>query len=74
MITRPPSPEDRRSLLVQLTDKGRTTVEAAFRKDMAIEAGMLAVLDDADRKALADLLRKLALGMEATPEAQNTEG
>lgn len=74
MITRPPSPEDRRSLLVELTDKGRTTVEAAFREDMAIEAGMLAVLDDADRKALADLLRKLALGMEATPEAQNTEG
>lgn len=74
MITRPPSPEDRRSLLVQLTDKGRTIVEAAFREDMAVEAGMLAVLDDAERTALADLLRKLALGMEAARAAQNTEG
>lgn len=74
MITRPPSPGDGRSLLVQLTDKGRTTVEAAFREDMALEAGVLAALNDAERGMLADLLRKLALGMEATPEAQNTEG
>ncbi|HWQ87985.1 MarR family transcriptional regulator [Brevundimonas sp.] len=74
MITRPPSPGDGRSLLVQLTDKGRTTVEAAFREDMAVEAGMLAVLDDAERKALADLLRKLALGMETSPPADNGDG
>lgn len=74
MIIRPPSPEDGRSLLVQLTDKGRTTVEAAFREDMEVEAGMLAVLDDAERKALADLLRRLALAMEASPPAQNGDG
>jgi DNA-binding MarR family transcriptional regulator len=75
MITRPPSPGDGRSLLVQLTEKGRTTVEAAFREDMAVEARLLAALDDADRTALADLLRKLALGMEAAPEdAPNTQG
>ncbi|HYC98100.1 MarR family transcriptional regulator [Brevundimonas sp.] len=74
MITRPPSPGDRRSLLVQLTDRGRTAVEAAFREDMAIEAGLLAALDDAERAALADLLRKLALDMEAAPDAQNADG
>lgn len=74
MITRPPSPEDGRSLLVQLTDKGRAAVEAAFREDMGVEAGMLAVLTDVERKALAGLLRKLALGMEASPPAQNAEG
>lgn len=74
MITRPPSPGDGRSLLVQLTDKGRTTVEAAFREDMAVEAGLLTALNDAERAILADLLRKLALGMDATPMAQNTEG
>lgn len=75
MVTRPPSPEDGRSLLVQLTDKGRTTVEAAFGEDMAVEAGLLAALDDAERATLADLLRKLALGMEAAlEEVQNTEG
>lgn len=74
MITRPPSPEDGRSLLVQLTDKGRAAAEAAFREDMGVEAAMLAVLDDAERKALADLLRKLALGMEASPDGENADG
>lgn len=74
MITRPPSPGDGRSLLVQLSDKGRTTVEAAFREDMAVEASMLTVLEDAERRTLADLLRKLALGMDAAPEAENGDG
>lgn len=70
LITRPPSPEDRRSLLVQLTPEGRAKVEAAFREDMAVEASLLAPLDKADREALAGLLRKLALVMQA----QNTDG
>ena len=74
MITRPPSPGDGRSLLVQLTDKGRAAAEAALREDMAVEAGILAVLGDAERKALAGLLRKLALGMEALQAAQNADG
>lgn len=74
MITRPPSPGDGRSLLVQLTDRGRTAAEAAFREDMGVEAGMLAVLTDAERKALADLLRRLALGMEASQAAADAEG
>lgn len=74
MITRPPSPGDGRSLLVQLTDRGRTTVEAAFREDMAVEAGLLEALDDAERRTLADLLRRLALGMETSREAENGDG
>lgn len=74
MITRPPSPGDGRSLLVQLTEKGRTAVEAAFREDMAVEASLLAALGEEDRIALAALLRKLALAMEATEAPPNTEG
>ena len=74
MVTRPPSPGDGRSLLVQLTDKGRAAVEAAFREDMAVEASLLAALGDEDRIALAGLLRKLALAMEATETVPNTEG
>ncbi len=66
LISRPPSPGDRRSLLVQLTPEGRDKVEAAFREDMAVEARLLAPLEPADRRALADLLRKLALAM--TPD------
>jgi len=66
LISRPPSPEDRRSQLVQLTAEGRDKVEAAFRENMAVEARLLAPLEPADRQALADLLRKLALAM--TPD------
>lgn len=70
LISRPPSPEDRRSLLVKLTPEGRDKVEAAFREDMAVEARLLAPLAPADRRALADLLRKLALAMKP----DHTEG
>lgn len=74
LITRPPSPEDRRSLLVQLTEEGRTRVETAFREDMAVEARLLAGLDDADRAALTALLRKLADAVNQAIEAENAEG
>lgn len=74
LITRPPSPEDRRSLLVQLTEEGRTRVETAFREDMAVEARLLAGLDDADRAALTALLRKLADAVSRAIEAENAEG
>lgn len=74
LITRPPSPDDKRSLLVQLTDEGVARVEAAFRQDMALEARLLAGLGDADRRTLAELLRKLAHAMQAAVEAENAEG
>lgn len=74
LISRPPSPEDRRSLLVELTAEGRARAEAAFREDMAIEAALLAPLSAADRTALAALLRKLAAAVDAGAVSLNTEG
>lgn len=74
LISRPPSPEDRRSLLVQLTEEGRARAEAAFREDMAVEAALLAPLSAADRAALAALLRKLAAAVDAGAEPLNTQG
>ena len=74
LISRPPSPEDRRSLLVQLTDEGRARAEAAFREDMAVEATLLAGLSDADRAALAALLRKLAASIAAATTPDDAEG
>lgn len=63
-IRRPAAGEDARSLPVELTPEGRRVAEAAFREDMAVEARMLAALDADEQRALAMLLRKLALSLE----------
>jgi DNA-binding MarR family transcriptional regulator len=65
LVVRTPSPQDARSLLVQLTDEGRRRAEAAFREDMAVQLDLLAGLDDRDRDALSALLSKLVLQFEA---------
>lgn len=64
LVTRVPSEEDKRSLLVELTEEGRVRAEAAFREDMAVEARMLEALDPQEREQLARLLAKLAGAME----------
>ncbi len=64
LIRRRASREDRRSLLVELTEKGRALAEAAFREDMAVEDAIVAALTPAERATLAGLLAKLAASME----------
>ena len=60
MIVRRPSETDARSLLVELTAKGRKTAEEAFREDMAVEAAVLEGLTAKERDELARLLARLA--------------
>jgi DNA-binding MarR family transcriptional regulator len=70
LVKREPSPEDRRSLMVELTAEGRAKAEAALREDMAVETAKLAGLTAGERKQLAGLLRKLAVSLEqAGPSA-----
>ncbi|MEO3385018.1 MarR family transcriptional regulator [Mesorhizobium sp. CAU 1741] len=70
LIERPPAPDDGRSLLVQLTPRGRDLVETVFGQDMEIEARMLAGLSEDEQEALAALLRKLGATMfETIPAA-----
>lgn len=64
LISRADCPDDRRSMLVKLTRKGRTLIERAFAEDMAVEREMLEPLDEAEREALARLLGKLLAGIE----------
>lgn len=61
LIRRLPGETDKRSLLVELTKAGRDKAEAAFREDMALEKQQIAGLSKAERKQLAELLRKFAL-------------
>ncbi|MGE0502722.1 MAG: MarR family winged helix-turn-helix transcriptional regulator [Rhizobiaceae bacterium] len=72
LIRREKSPSDGRSMLVALTPEGEERTERAFRDDMEGEAGFLQALDGKERVALAGLLRKLILGIEAAdgPDAE----
>jgi DNA-binding MarR family transcriptional regulator len=65
LVSRPPAADDGRSLLAELTPAGFALVETVFRKDMAIEAKMLAGLSAEEQQLLERLLRKLGQTMAA---------
>ncbi|QIK84212.1 MarR family winged helix-turn-helix transcriptional regulator [Sanguibacter sp. HDW7] len=57
LVSRHPSPEDRRGVLVRLTTSGLTKVDAAMADLVAEEHTLLGTLDPAQRDTLAALLR-----------------
>lgn len=63
-VVRTPDPHDRRAVLVHLTETGRTAVDAAMADLLERESELLSELPEADRDALAALLRTLVLGFE----------
>lgn len=74
LIRRLPSSEDRRSLIVELTDEGKTVTSAAFEEDMQLERSWLTALTPEELRILTGLLRKLGfavpiLGDSADPPA-----
>jgi len=64
-ITRHPDPDDRRGVLITLTDSGRELIDNATARHMANEHRLLGGLTQADRHQLADLLRKLTNTLSA---------
>ena len=66
LVRREKSPEDGRSFLVALTEEGLARAEAAFRADMSGEMSHLERMPARRRRILADLLRELALALDAT--------
>ena len=63
LITRRPDPADRRGILIALTDEGRRMIDAVTGPHLANEARLLEALSETEREQLADLLRKLQLGL-----------
>src|SRR5690554_884016 len=57
LVNREPPPDDRRGVLVRLTDEGLARVDAAMTEFLAVEESLLGGLDPAQRDTLADLLR-----------------
>ena len=64
-VRREPDPSDGRSVLVTLTDEGKTRVDAAITRLVDAEAVLLGTLSRSDRDRLAALLRKLSLGFDS---------
>ena len=57
LVRREPSPDDRRGVLVRLTDEGLERVDAAMTEFLTAEERLLQGISAEDRVQLADLLR-----------------
>jgi DNA-binding MarR family transcriptional regulator len=64
LIRRLPDPEDRRSVVVELTDHGRETVQKAVGVQAQKELLLAAALSSREQKQLNGLLRKVMLEFE----------
>lgn len=69
LLRRATDPENRRSLLLELTPAGTGVLEELGRRSRDSAARAFAVLDPPDRRSLLHLLRRLeeALGEDAVP-------
>lgn len=59
-------PDDRRGVLVELTDAGREVLDQAVRANTGGEKELIANLTKQEQKALAGLLKKMLAGLEPT--------
>lgn len=69
LVRRSPDPQDKRGVLVRLTDAGRTRVDAAFADLVDRERELLGSLSPDDRRTLASLLRSLLVPFDTDPAA-----
>jgi DNA-binding MarR family transcriptional regulator len=60
-IVREPDPDDRRGVLISLTANGRALVDRAVADHVDNEHRLVSGLSTAERKSLANLLRKLSV-------------
>jgi len=70
LVSRHPDPQDKRGVLVVLTDRGRAVADAALADLLLSERELLTGLDDAQRSQLAGLLRILLAPFDARHVAE----
>ena len=68
LVYREPDPSDRRGVLVTLSERGRSVVDAALTDLLDRERALLAALSDDQRSVLADLLRTLLVPFDAADQ------
>ena len=71
LVERRADPEDRRSLLVALTDAGFDRVDAAVTDHVETEEEILGVLTAKQRRSLDDALSTLLQSLESGPDPQH---
>jgi len=69
LVSRSRDPQDKRGVLVQLTDEGRQTVDAAMSDLLARERSLLTGLTMGQQAELASLLRILLVPFDAAESA-----
>lgn len=67
-VERLPDPDDRRGVLVRLTEGGRATVDSALADLLVKEHDLLSRLTPSGRRKLASLLRELSTGFDSDEE------
>lgn len=65
LVRRERHPNDRRGVLVELTDDGHRVLDAAVKANTDAEGDLIATLDPAEARELAGLLRKMLAGLES---------
>ncbi len=73
LVSRHPDPQDKRGVLVMLTDRGREVADSALADLLRSERELLAGLDEAQRGQLAGLLRILLVPFDAAPGAARAD-
>jgi DNA-binding MarR family transcriptional regulator len=63
LVAREPDPDDRRGTLITLTPAGHELIDSVTEAHLANERRLLSALDATEQRDLADLLRKLRLGL-----------
>ena len=71
LVERLPDPDDRRGVIVALTDKGESAFESIVDQHLATERRLLRALDAGEQDVLAGLLRRLL--QDVQPAAQGVE-
>lgn len=74
LVTRQPSPDDRRGLLVGLTASGKRLVDAVTSDMAKAEHELLNSLDPDEQRDLAQLLKRLLISLEDVPPAAKRKG
>jgi DNA-binding MarR family transcriptional regulator len=63
LVARAPDPDDRRGTLITLTPAGRKLIDEVTPAHLDNERRLVAALSEQEQRRLAELLRKLALGL-----------
>ena len=71
LVIRMPDPQDRRGILVGLTEQGRDVVEQAIAASWNTQHRLMAALTPAERQTIGALLRKLLIVLEGSGLAED---